>query len=144
MQLNALPDIMSLANHRHPHTSPMTKNVNNVSRSTILGRRNSYVRFLVDEVFEVESKRLLNASERLNDSISRFALSTDQVNIVDETKSSEGNVFVVQFHNDACDKYLLEKMRLEDLREQVEQEKHEYETWKKRAVEVQSKPRMSR
>lgn len=30
-------------------------------------------------------------------------------------------------------------MRLEDLREQVEHEKHEYETWKKRAVEKQSK-----
>jgi len=75
-----------------------------------------------DEVFEIESKRLLNASERLNNSISRFSLSTDQ------------------FHNDACDKYLLEKMRLDDLRQQVEHEKHEYETWKKRAVEKQNKP----
>jgi hypothetical protein len=37
--------------------------------------------FLVDEAFEVEAKRLLTVSERIHGSISRFAISNDQVNI---------------------------------------------------------------
>jgi hypothetical protein len=36
--------------------------------------------FLVDELFEIEAKRLLNVSERINESISRFTISNDQVN----------------------------------------------------------------
>jgi hypothetical protein len=38
--------------------------------------------FLVDEVFEVEAKRLLNISERMNESISRITVSNDQVILI--------------------------------------------------------------
>ena len=38
--------------------------------------------FLVDESFEIESKRLLSASERISESISRYTISNDQVNFI--------------------------------------------------------------
>ncbi|CAF5192076.1 unnamed protein product, partial [Rotaria magnacalcarata] len=75
-----------------------------------------------DESFEIEAKRLLAASERLNVSISRFAVANDQLN------------------NDTCDKYLFEKMRLDDLREQLEVEKADYDTRKRRALDVENRP----
>ncbi|CAF1205153.1 unnamed protein product [Adineta steineri] len=75
-----------------------------------------------DESFEIEAKRLLTASERINESISRFAISNDQSN------------------NESYDKYLLEKMRLDDLREQLEIEKTDYETRKRRAIDVENRP----
>ncbi len=40
---------------------------------------NNFVLILVDESFEIEAKRLLNVSERINESISRFAICNDQV-----------------------------------------------------------------
>ncbi|CAF3380749.1 unnamed protein product [Rotaria socialis] len=75
-----------------------------------------------DESFEIEAKRLLAASERLNVSISRFAVANDRLN------------------NDTCDKYLFEKMRLDDLREQLEVEKVDYDTRKRRALDVENRP----
>jgi hypothetical protein len=42
-------------------------------------------------------------------------------------------------NNESYDKYLLEKMRLDDLREQLEVEKTDYETRKRRALDVESK-----
>jgi len=76
---------------------------------------------LVDESFEIEAKRLLNVSERINESISRFTISNDQLN------------------NESYDKYLFEKMRLDDLREQLEIDKTNYEVRKRRAIDVESK-----
>lgn len=75
-----------------------------------------------DESFEIEAKRLLNVSERINESISRFAICNDQLN------------------NESYDKYLFEKMRLDDLREQLEVDKADYETRKRRALDVDNRP----
>jgi hypothetical protein len=63
----------------------------------------------------------LNVSERINESISRFTISNDQLN------------------NESYDKYLFEKMRLDDLREQLEVDKTNYEVRKRRAIDVESK-----
>ncbi|UJR31999.1 hypothetical protein I4U23_019469 [Adineta vaga] len=75
-----------------------------------------------DESFEIEARRLLTASERINESISRFAVCNDHSN------------------NESYDKYLLEKMQLDDLREQLEIEKSDYETRKRRAVDIENRP----
>ncbi len=64
---------------------------------------------------------MLNVSERINESISRFTISNDQLN------------------NESYDKYLFEKMRLDDLREQLEVDKTNYEVRKRRAIDVESK-----
>jgi hypothetical protein len=75
-----------------------------------------------DESFEIEAKRLLNVSERINESISRFTTCNDQAN------------------NESYDKYLFEKMRLDDLREQLEVDKANYEHRKRRAIDVENRP----
>ncbi|CAF0880384.1 unnamed protein product [Adineta ricciae] len=75
-----------------------------------------------DESFEIEARSLLTASERINEAISRFTVSNDHLN------------------NESFDKYLLEKMQLDDLREQLEIEKSDYETRKRRAIDIDNRP----
>lgn len=43
---------------------------------------------LVDDSFEIEAKRLLTVSERINQSISRFTICNDQVSSIQLNRSS--------------------------------------------------------
>jgi hypothetical protein len=72
---------MYLQNLHHQRMSQQMMNVDNVKISY------QYLFFyilifLVDESFEIESKRLLSASERISESISRYTISNDQVNFI--------------------------------------------------------------
>jgi len=62
-----------------------------------------------DEIFEKEAKRLLKSSERLQKSIERIVLTNDRQMI-------DTNVY---------DQYLIEKIQLEDLRDEVESRKRQ-------------------